>query len=182
LIIEQIKDATKGSYIEDQFIWSIMEMNIKEGNLLLNQWMKQHGDDSTFCETFIRSCIFSKNESCKMSLKRNIKWNDEGTEDIRRDILMAFRELGGTDTHPLIIKGLSDVSVEVRQGAAMAAGERKIAGAVPVLIKILKTADDNALIIDAAMALSQIGKQESIRALVQALERWRNNPYFEDTH
>lgn len=155
-----------------------MEMDIKEGNLLLNQWIKQHSDDSNFWETFIRSCIFYKNESCKISLKRNIKWNDEDTEDIRNSVLMAFRELGGADTYPLIVKGLSDVSVEVRQGAAMAAGERKIAGAVPALMKILKTADNDELIIYAAIALSQIGKQESIRPLVQALEKWRDNPYI----
>jgi HEAT repeat protein len=174
-IIEQIHKEAKSSYIKHQFVDSIMIMNIEEANLLLSQWWMQHDDDMSFIEAFVRSCVVFKNSKCSAIIKQNIKWNDEDTEDIRNEVLMAFRKIGGADTYPWIVKGLSDVSVEVRQGAAMAAGERKIAGAVPALIKILKTADDDELIIYAMRALSQIGNQKSIGPLVQALKKWPDN-------
>jgi hypothetical protein len=61
---------------------------------------------------------------------------------MRADVVRSFGELGGPEVYPSIMRGLSDISIDVRRSAAIAAGKQKMVNSIAALDKILKTSDD----------------------------------------
>jgi HEAT repeat protein len=176
LFVAKIKQEATTSLEKERLIWAAMALQIKEADELVALWWNQLIEDSNFRDNFIRSHLFLKQKKYIPLLQQTLKWNDEDNEHTRSDVLISFGELGGPEVYPSILRGLSDNSINVRRSAAIAAGKQKLVDSISSLEKILDASGDAELVVNSAMALSQIGKPAGVRSLNQALSKWRDNP------
>jgi hypothetical protein len=176
LFVEKMKEEAKSSWDRKNYIWPALALQTKEADQLITLWWKQQDDEGYFRDSFVRACIFLKQKKFIPLLNQSLKWNSEENEDMREDILWAFGYLVGPETHSAILKGLRDGSVEVRQNAAIASGKQKIVKEINALEIILKTDNDRQLVKYSAKALSRIEKSRTIPFLIQALNKWQNDP------
>jgi hypothetical protein len=87
-----------------------------------------------------------------------------------------FSKIDGSATHGSILRGLLDISPEVRRAADWAATEQKFDEARTVIEKMLETEKEKDVAISFASVLSQFGKSQSVRPLIHALQQWLDDP------
>lgn len=154
-------------------LWLAMRLKDPEADRFLASWLNQYAEDGSFLDSFCRASIFCRRTKSISPLKRMLSSDDEA---VRETILQTFQYLGGREVEPSILKGLEDPSPRVRRAAAEAAGGRRLARAVPRLLRILETEhSDGGLVVEAAEALARIGTPRAVRPLVRALDAWKGD-------
>jgi hypothetical protein len=84
---------------------------------------------------------------------------------------LANEEMSVKEYNKYLIKALKDQNVGIRASAAQLLGERQVKEAVKPLVKMLKSEDNYALRIFAALALHKIGDERVIPIFKDCLRR-----------
>ncbi len=163
-----------GDWGLDESIGLAMRVESRQADLLLQSWGRSQADDIGFVTKFCRDSIFYR-RSKSIPFLANLQ--SSGDEETRETVLRTFARLGSdAEVAAFIRKGLRDPDPSVRAAAALAAGERRLAGAVPFLVRMLETERaDGDLVIEVAEALARIGAPSGVRPVSGAMETWKNN-------